>query len=54
MSLPADENGMEQNNSKVIPIHSPDEQPSVIAIFKKVCELPASLVLPFLLGWAQV
>lgn len=31
---------MEQNNSKIIPIHNPDEKPSVIAIFKKVCELP--------------
>lgn len=41
--LSADEpNGMEQNNSKIIPVHSPDEKPSVIAIFKKVCELPAS------------
>ncbi|NXY37201.1 S29A1 protein, partial [Pomatorhinus ruficollis] len=36
VSLPADENGMEQNNSKIIPIHNPDEQPSVIAIFKKL------------------
>lgn len=31
---------MEQNNSKIIPIHNPDEKPSVIAIFRKVCELP--------------
>ncbi|NXV79528.1 S29A1 protein, partial [Atlantisia rogersi] len=29
-------NGMEQNNSKVIPIHNPDEKPSVFAIFKKL------------------
>ncbi|OXB76602.1 UNVERIFIED_CONTAM: hypothetical protein H355_014493 [Colinus virginianus] len=29
-------NGMEQNNSKVIPVHSPDEKPSVVSIFKKV------------------
>lgn len=32
---------MEQNNSKIIPIHNPDEKPSVIAIFKKVsCQQP--------------
>lgn len=37
---------MEQNNSKIIPIHNPDEKPSVIAIFKKVCELPATPALP--------
>ncbi|NWI65210.1 S29A1 protein, partial [Todus mexicanus] len=37
VSLPADEpNGMEQNNSKIIPIHNPDEKPSVVAIFKKL------------------
>uniref|UniRef100_A0A8V0ZA14 Solute carrier family 29 member 1 (Augustine blood group) n=1 Tax=Gallus gallus TaxID=9031 RepID=A0A8V0ZA14_CHICK len=29
-------NGMEQNNSKIIPVHNPDEKPSVISIFKKV------------------
>lgn len=41
---------MEQNNSKIIPIHNPDEKPSVIAIFKKVCELPATPALPLTSG----
>lgn len=36
---------MEQSNSKIIPVHSPDEKPSVISIFKKVCELAATPVL---------
>ncbi|NXU07493.1 S29A1 protein, partial [Buphagus erythrorhynchus] len=47
VSLPADENGMEQNNSKVIPIHNPDEQPSVIAIFKKLWVLALSVCFVF-------
>ncbi|NWH32836.1 S29A1 protein, partial [Chloropsis hardwickii] len=42
-----DENGMEQNNSKIIPIHSPDEQPSVIAIFKKLWVLALSVCFVF-------
>lgn len=41
---------MEQNNSKIIPIHNPDEKPSVVAIFKKVCELPATPALSFVSG----
>ncbi|NXD26959.1 S29A1 protein, partial [Spelaeornis formosus] len=47
VSLPADENGMEQNNSKIIPIHNPDEQPSVIAIFKKLWVLALSVCFVF-------
>ncbi|KAM4903094.1 equilibrative nucleoside transporter 1 isoform 1-T7 [Sylvia borin] len=42
-----DENGMEQNNSKIIPIHNPDEQPSVIAIFKKLWVLALSVCFVF-------
>lgn len=54
VSLPADEpNGMEQNNSKIIPTHNPDEKPSVVAILKKVCEFPATPA-PRIRGWAQV
>ncbi|NXB97342.1 S29A1 protein, partial [Vidua chalybeata] len=45
--LPADENGMEQNNSKIIPVHNPDEQPSVIAIFKKLWVLALSVCFVF-------
>ncbi|NXU99713.1 S29A1 protein, partial [Cettia cetti] len=45
--LPADENGMEQNNSKIIPIHNPDEHPSVIAIFKKLWVLALSVCFVF-------
>lgn len=52
--LPADEpNGMEQNNSKIIPVHNPDEKPSVISIFKKVCELAASPVLLLVSGYGH-
>ncbi|NWW29985.1 S29A1 protein, partial [Panurus biarmicus] len=47
VSLPADENGMEQNNSKIIPIHNPDEQPSVLAIFKKLWVLALSVCFVF-------
>ncbi|NXH12485.1 S29A1 protein, partial [Bucco capensis] len=37
LSPPADDpNGMEQNNSKIVVVHNPDENPSVIAIFKKL------------------
>ncbi|KAF2988301.1 hypothetical protein EK904_001956 [Melospiza melodia maxima] len=42
-----DENGMEQNNSKIIPIHNPDEQPSVVAIFKKLWVLALSVCFVF-------
>ncbi|NXQ36357.1 S29A1 protein, partial [Alaudala cheleensis] len=41
------ENGMEQNNSKIIPIQNPDEQPSVIAIFKKLWVLALSVCFVF-------
>ncbi|NWV54669.1 S29A1 protein, partial [Daphoenositta chrysoptera] len=47
VSLPADENGMEQNNSKIIPIHNPDEQPSVTAIFKKLWVMALSVCFVF-------
>ncbi|KFU84723.1 Equilibrative nucleoside transporter 1 [Chaetura pelagica] len=48
VSLPADEpNGMEQNNSKIIPIHDPDETPSVIAIFKKLWVMAVSVCFVF-------
>ncbi|NWI43122.1 S29A1 protein, partial [Picathartes gymnocephalus] len=40
-------NGMEQTNSKIIPIHNPDEQPSVIAIFKKLWVLALSVCFVF-------
>ncbi|KAK2531618.1 Slc29a1 [Columba guinea] len=40
-------NGMEQNNSKIIPIHNPDEKPSVIAIFKKLWVMAASVCFVF-------
>ncbi|XP_052662552.1 LOW QUALITY PROTEIN: heat shock protein HSP 90-beta-like [Harpia harpyja] len=40
-------NGMEQNNSKIIPIHNPDEKPSVIAIFKKLWVMAVSVCLVF-------
>ncbi|NXL93682.1 S29A1 protein, partial [Alectura lathami] len=46
--LPADEpNGMEQNNSKIIPVHSPEETPSVISIFKKLWVMAMSVCLVF-------
>ncbi|KAF1555271.1 Equilibrative nucleoside transporter 1, partial [Eudyptes schlegeli] len=46
--LPADEpNGMEQNNSKIIPIHNPDEKPSVVAIFKKLWVMAVSVCFVF-------
>ncbi|NWV25796.1 S29A1 protein, partial [Origma solitaria] len=45
--LPADENGLEQNNSKIIPIHHPDGQPSVIGIFKKLWVMALSICLIF-------
>ncbi|NXX42230.1 S29A1 protein, partial [Tricholaema leucomelas] len=46
--LSADEpNGMEQNNSKIIPIHNPDEKPSVIAIFKKLWVMAVSVCFVF-------
>ncbi|NWR64942.1 S29A1 protein, partial [Bucorvus abyssinicus] len=48
VSLPADEpNGMEQNNSKIIPIHLPDEKPSVVTIFKKLWVMAASVCFVF-------
>ncbi|KFV98059.1 Equilibrative nucleoside transporter 1 [Fulmarus glacialis] len=48
VSLPADEpNGMEQNNSKIIPIHNPDEKPSVITIFKKLWVMAVSVCFVF-------
>ncbi|NXA19967.1 S29A1 protein, partial [Ibidorhyncha struthersii] len=40
-------NGMEQNNSKIIPIHNPDEKPSVIAIFKKLWVMALSVCFVF-------
>ncbi|XP_054049842.1 heat shock protein HSP 90-beta isoform X3 [Rissa tridactyla] len=40
-------NGMEQNNSKVIPIHNPDEKPSVITIFKKLWVMALSVCFVF-------
>ncbi|XP_009473358.1 PREDICTED: equilibrative nucleoside transporter 1 [Nipponia nippon] len=40
-------NGMEQNNSKVIPIHNPDERPSVIAIFRKLWVMALSVCFIF-------
>ncbi|NXC45336.1 S29A1 protein, partial [Penelope pileata] len=46
--LPADEpNGVEQNNSKIIPVHNPDEKPSVISIFKKLWVMAMSVCLVF-------
>ncbi|NXM70865.1 S29A1 protein, partial [Serilophus lunatus] len=45
--FPADENGMEQNNSKIIPIHNPDEKPSVVAIFKKLWVMALSVCFVF-------
>ncbi|NXI73451.1 S29A1 protein, partial [Anseranas semipalmata] len=48
LSLPADEvNGMEQNNSKIIPVHNPDEKPSVISIFKKLWVMALCVCLVF-------
>ncbi|NWH68542.1 S29A1 protein, partial [Geococcyx californianus] len=48
LSFPTDEpNGMEQNNLKVIPIHNPDEKPSVIAIFKKLWVMAVSVCFVF-------
>ncbi|NXX99082.1 S29A1 protein, partial [Centropus bengalensis] len=40
-------NGMEQNNSKIIPVHSPDEKPSVVAIFKKLWVMAVSVCFVF-------
>ncbi|XP_010705209.1 equilibrative nucleoside transporter 1 [Meleagris gallopavo] len=40
-------NGMEQSNSKIIPVHSPDEKPSVISIFKKLWVMAVSVCLVF-------
>ncbi|XP_074674242.1 equilibrative nucleoside transporter 1 [Strix aluco] len=40
-------NGMEQNNSKIIPIQNPDEKPSVIAIFKKLWVMAVSVCFVF-------
>ncbi|NXE20814.1 S29A1 protein, partial [Ardeotis kori] len=40
-------NGVEQNNSKIIPIHNPDEKPSVIAIFKKLRDMAVCVCLVF-------
>ncbi|NWI98338.1 S29A1 protein, partial [Crypturellus undulatus] len=46
--LSADEpNGMEQNNSKIIPIHNPDEKPSVFSIFKKLWVMALSVCFVF-------
>ncbi|NXR10789.1 S29A1 protein, partial [Semnornis frantzii] len=46
--LSADEpNGMEQNNSKIIPVNNPDEKPSVIAIFKKLWVMAVSVCFVF-------
>ncbi|KFO69799.1 Equilibrative nucleoside transporter 1 [Cuculus canorus] len=48
MSFLADEpNGMEQNNSKIVPIHNPDEKPSVIGIFKKLWVMAVSVCFVF-------
>ncbi|NXS72101.1 S29A1 protein, partial [Pandion haliaetus] len=41
------DDGMEQNNSKIIPIHNPDEKPSVIAIFKKLWVMAVSVCFVF-------
>lgn len=40
-------NGVEQNNTKIIPVHSPDEKPSVISIFKKLWVMAMSVCLVF-------
>ncbi|XP_035757352.1 equilibrative nucleoside transporter 1 isoform X1 [Egretta garzetta] len=40
-------NGVEQNNSKIIPIHNPDEKPSVIAIFRKLWVMAVSVCFVF-------
>ncbi|NXS61182.1 S29A1 protein, partial [Brachypteracias leptosomus] len=40
-------NGMEQNNSKIIPIHNSDERPSVLAIFKKLWIMALSVCFVF-------
>ncbi|XP_035412235.1 equilibrative nucleoside transporter 1 isoform X1 [Cygnus atratus] len=40
-------NGMEQNSSKIIPVHSPDEKSSVISIFKKLWLMAVSVCLVF-------
>ncbi|KAM8809011.1 equilibrative nucleoside transporter 1 [Eudromia elegans] len=40
-------NGMEQNNSKIIPIHNPDEKPSVFSIFKKLWVMAVSVCFVF-------
>ncbi|KAM9196520.1 equilibrative nucleoside transporter 1 isoform 1-T6 [Mergus octosetaceus] len=40
-------NGMEQNNSKIIPVHSPDEKSSVISIFKKLWLMAVSVCAVF-------
>nr|XP_009501368.1 PREDICTED: equilibrative nucleoside transporter 1 [Phalacrocorax carbo] len=40
-------NGVEQNNSKIIPIHNPDETPSVVAIFKKLWVMAVSVCFVF-------
>ncbi|NXC67594.1 S29A1 protein, partial [Anhinga anhinga] len=48
VSLPADEaNGMEKNNSKIIPIHNPDEKPSVVTIFRKLWVMAVSVCFVF-------
>ncbi|XP_009979208.1 PREDICTED: equilibrative nucleoside transporter 1 [Tauraco erythrolophus] len=40
-------NGVEQNNSKIIPVLNPDEKPSVIAIFKKLWVMAVSVCFVF-------
>lgn len=40
-------NGVEQNNTKIIPVHNPDEKPSVISIFKKLWVMAMSVCLVF-------
>ncbi|NXK46457.1 S29A1 protein, partial [Chauna torquata] len=40
-------NGIEQNNSKIIPVHNPDEKPSVVSIFKKLWVMAVSVCLVF-------
>ncbi|XP_009476845.1 equilibrative nucleoside transporter 1 isoform X1 [Pelecanus crispus] len=40
-------NGMEQNNSKIIPIHNLDKKPSVVSIFKKLWVMAVSVCFVF-------
>ncbi|XP_010155168.1 PREDICTED: equilibrative nucleoside transporter 1 [Eurypyga helias] len=40
-------NGVEQNNSKIIPVHISDEKPSVVTIFKKLWVMAVSVCFVF-------